>query len=146
MAAELTLSAGDEDEDGIAVYKAVKEKTLSLLPSLAPTILDRYQRIKMPGSRGDLTVFTSALMTLSDSIYQALAKKGVKMITDQSDNHNTIKTLNLEKQPGGNSIHPQIQLVSSSSDRKDQHNIAPPRKKREEISGLCNSKKESLKS
>ena len=87
MAAELTLSAGDEDEDGIAVYKAVKEKTLSLLPSLAPTILDRYHRIKMPGSRGDLTVFTSALMTLSDSIEQALAKKGVKMITEQSDNH-----------------------------------------------------------
>ena len=113
LAAELTLSAGDEDEDGIAVYKAVKEKTLSLLPSLAPTILDRYHRIKMPGSRGDLTVFTSALMTLSDSIEQALAKKVVKMITEQSDNHQAIRTLTLEKQPGGNSIQPQVQLVSS---------------------------------
>ena len=52
-------------------------------------------------------------MTLSDSIEQALAKKVVKMITKQSDNHQAIRTLTLEKQPGGNSIQPQVQLVSS---------------------------------
>ena len=72
----------DKDAD---IYNKVIEKTMALLPSLASDILERYQTAMRGDTRGDLAVFTSVFMKLSDKIEQELKphfKKTIKLISE----------------------------------------------------------------
>ena len=72
----------DKDTD---IYNKVLEKVISILPSLASDIMERYQTAMRGDTKGDLAVFTSVFMKLSDKIEHILKphyKKTIKLITE----------------------------------------------------------------
>ena len=94
IAHDLTHASQETEDVAAAIYKSVKDKTMALLPSLAPDLLEGYRMDKRGSNKGDLVIFTGSFMKLADKAEQLLQQKG-----------KANKTINMLQEHNPNSGH-----------------------------------------